>query len=424
MLAAGTESADFPGINKLGTGVIRSANSGGIDGFVSEISNDGSTLINSTYIGTSGIDQVFGVKFDKKGFPYIMGQSTGNFPINKAATSPTIYSNPGAKQFIAKLQPDLSAYIYSTVFGSAASTPNISPVAFLVDRCENVYVSGWGGWFGQNTPLQNPYNSAGTFGMPTTRNALKTNTDGKDFYFIVLKRDAADTLYATFFGENNNMQQFGGGTDHVDGGTSRFDKNGVIYQAICANCNIGGQIAFPTTAGSWSPNNPSASGAQCNLAMLKIAFNLAGVGSGIKPSINGASGDSSGCVPLLVNFADTIGNGKTYIWYFGDGSHPDTTTVPSDSHQYNNIGFYTDTLISIDSSTCNIQDTSYCHIRVGDHLAQLNFNVVKLPPCVAFQYQFNNTSFTLLPPPPLSITNLSFGILAMAQYRIQLVLPV
>ena len=29
----------------------------------------------------------------------------------------------------------------------SAATPNISPIAFLVDSCENVYVSGWGGVF-------------------------------------------------------------------------------------------------------------------------------------------------------------------------------------------------------------------------------------------------------------------------------------
>ena len=37
-------------------------------------------------------------------------------------------------------------------------SPNISPVAFLVDRCENVYVSGWGG-----SPFPAP--SADAFGQ-------------------------------------------------------------------------------------------------------------------------------------------------------------------------------------------------------------------------------------------------------------------
>lgn len=68
-----------------------------------------------------------------------MGTTTGNWPVLIAP-----YSNPGSAQFIAKLQPNLSGFVYSTVFGSGSSVPNISPIAFLVDRCENVYVSGWG----------------------------------------------------------------------------------------------------------------------------------------------------------------------------------------------------------------------------------------------------------------------------------------
>ena len=57
-------------------------------------------------------------------------------------------------------------------------------------------------------------------------------------------------LYGSYFGQN------GGFTDHVDGGTSRFDANGVIYQGVCANC--GGGVPFPTTPGVWGPQNRQA----------------------------------------------------------------------------------------------------------------------------------------------------------------------
>src|SRR5206468_9917609 len=110
-----------------------------------------------------------------------------------------------------------SAYVYSTVFGTGSSIPNISPVAFLVDRCENVYVSGWGGILFQQSP--SVYPSAGTSGLPVTPDAIKANTDGRDFYFFVLKKNATAQLYGSFFGQD------GGFTDHVDGGTSRFDQN-------------------------------------------------------------------------------------------------------------------------------------------------------------------------------------------------------
>jgi gliding motility-associated-like protein len=376
-VAGGTESGDFPG-NHAGT--IGPAYNGNIDGFVAMVSNDGSTLIKSTFIGTAGVDQVYGVQFDRKGFPYVMGQTTGAWPVINSPYNP----NPGSKQFIAKLQTDLSAYVYSTVFGSGASIPNISPVAFLVDRCENVYVSGWGGLVQPTDPSFYP--SAGTSGLPTTPDAIKSNTDNADFYFFVLKKNATAQLYGSFFGQN------GGFADHVDGGTSRFDANGVVYQAICANCEVGvtPPTQFPTTINAYAERKPAS--AFCNLAMVKIAFNLAGVASGVQSAIDGVPRDSAGCVPLTVDFSDTVRNAQSYEWYFGDGSPMVATTAPNTSHTYNSIGNFQVMLVAIDSNTCNIRDTSYVHIRVGNLEAILAFNPVKLIPCDSFKYQFNNLS--------------------------------
>jgi gliding motility-associated-like protein len=380
-VAGGTESDNLPG-NTAGT--VGPLNNGGIDGFVSIINNNGTVISRTTYIGTSAVDQVFGIQFDLNGFPYVMGQTTGNWPIVNAT-----YSNGGGKQFIAKLQPDLSFnYIYSTAFGSGAPTPNISPTAFLVDRCENVYISGWGGFISNS----NIFQSAGTTGLPVTPDAIKSTTEGKDFYFFVLKKNATAQLFGSFFGENNTNDGF----DHVDGGTSRFDPNGVIYQAICGNCNIGGRVTYPTTPGAWSTANNSPS---CDLTTLKIAMNLAGVNGGIQSAIDGTPRDTSGCVPLTVDFRDTIGTAQSYEWYFEyiPGNPPDiTTTVPSASHVYNAIGTYQVMLVAIDPNTCNVRDSSFLTIRVGNLLAALDFNPVKLAPCDSFKYRFDNLS---IPPP-------------------------
>ncbi len=372
-VAGGTSSTNFPG-NKVST--IGASNQGGIDGFVSIVSNNGSSLVKSTYLGTAGTDQVYGIQFDNKGFPYVMGQTTGSWPVINAA-----YSNAGAKQFIAKLETDLSAYIYSTVFGKSASTPSISPVAFLVDRCENVYVSGWGGSFNQLA-----FPSSGTLGLPITSDAFKTSTDGSDFYFFVLRKNATGQLFGSFFGQD------GGAVDHVDGGTSRFDKNGIIYQAICANCRSFGDVAFPTTPlNVWGPGpvNPSPN---CNLAMVKIAFNLAGVSTGVQSAINGVMRDTAGCVPLTVDFSDSVKNAVSYEWNFGDGSPTVATSNPNISHTYNVIGTYRVMLVGIDNNTCNVRDTSFLNIRVGDVQAMLAFNPIKLNPCDSFKYQFDNLS--------------------------------
>ena len=46
---------------------------------------------------------------------------------------------------------------------------------------------------------------------------------------MVLTPNMAAIQYATFFGGNGTQE-------HVDGGTSRFDPNGVVYHAVCAGC--------------------------------------------------------------------------------------------------------------------------------------------------------------------------------------------
>lgn len=385
-VGGGTESNNFPGnhAGTVGPSFVGGPAGGNIDGFIARIANNGSALLNSAYIATNAVDQVFGIQFDRKGFPYIMGQTRGDMPPINAA-----FSNNGGKIFIAKLQPDLSAYIYRTRFGTGASLPNISPTAFLVDRCENVYVSGWGGAINQN----NDFPNAGTSGLTTTPDALPYpagGTDGRDFYFFVLRKDAAGPgpLFASFFGQG------GGFTDHVDGGTSRFDQNGVIYQAVCANCN--GGASFPTTPGVWGPTKPASAG--CNLGMIKIAFNLAGVGSDVSSAIGGVPNDTAGCLPLDVTFTDLIRNAQEYIWDFGDGT-PQVGPLPAaqgytQTHTFQSLGTFQVMLVAINPTSCNVRDTSYTHIRVGDLKANLRLSFQKVGACTALDYQFNNNSFT------------------------------
>ncbi|MBK6938160.1 MAG: PKD domain-containing protein [Chitinophagaceae bacterium] len=393
-VGGGTESGNL--LQGTQGGTLGTVFNGNIDGFVAIINSAGTSVIRSTYIGTSGIDQVFGIQFDAKGFPYIMGQTTGSWQVvNNLPGGPAIYSNAGGKQFIAKLQPDLSAYVYSTMFGTGGAIPNISPVAFLVDKCENVYMSGWGGpGFGTG------FSSAGTTDLPTTPDAFKSTTDGKDFYFFVLKKDAESQLYGTFFGENNGLN---GGNDHVDGGTSRFDRTGTIYQAVCANCFINNpHPSFPVTPGAaYTVNNAYLSNnrAGCNLAMIKIAMNLAGVISGVQSAIDGVVRDTIGCVPQTVVFSDTIGNAQSYEWYIDyiPGNIPtQTTTTPTFTWTFNTVGLHRVMLVAVDSSTCNQRDSSFMNIKIGITRALPVFIYARQSPCDQFRYSFTNT--TLEPP--------------------------
>jgi len=399
-VGGGTTSGGLPGST---TGTVNSSYQGGeCDGFVTELIPDGSGIIKTTYAGTKGNDLVYGIQFDRFGFPYIMGTTSGTINGGTADDWPIInssYKNPGGKQFICKLQPDLSSYVYSTVFGPPSTNPNISPIAFLVDRCQNVYVSGWGG--GLN--VSKGYSLTGTNGMPLMNELTYTNgqpitrPDGQDFYFFVLMKDAQSQLFGSYFG------QFGGLGDHVDGGTSRFDANGVIYQAICA-CPEGATGPFPTTPGVWSPNCGSAG---CNEAAVKIEMNFAGVGASVQATLNGIV-DTIGCVPLTIKFTDTLAKGKMYIWDYGDGpaSKKDTTYAPNNSifHTYNSVGKYKLTLVAIDSSTCNIADTAYITIKVGNNQVVPNFTFTKLDSCASLRFRFDNK--TTAPNP--AFTNQTF----------------
>ncbi len=377
-----TSSANLPGNT---TGTINSTFQGDIDGFVTILPPSGGSFLKTTYLGTSAKDLVYGLKFDKVGFPYVMGTTTGSWPVVNAA-----FQNSGSKQFISKLKPDLSDYVYSTVFGKSGTDPSISPIAFLVDRCENVYVSGWGG--GIN--VGQGYSTGNTSGLPEV-NPLSPipAPDGKDFYFFVLKKDASSQLFGSHYGEN------GGNTgDHVDGGTSRFDANGVIYQAICANCQgrvSNPQVFFPATANAWARIN---GGSGCNQGSVKIAMNFAGIGAELESTIDGKVNDTLGCIPLTVSFKDLQRKGVKYYWNFNSSVNPngiDTiTTNPEAVFTFNLVGVYKVRLISEDSSTCNIRDTAYINITAGSNKVTANFNKIKIPPCDSAIYRFTNTSFS------------------------------
>ena len=397
-VGGGTTANGLPG---AGPGVLKPAFTGGAattDGFVARIRDNGSSvsIVRSTYLGTDLIDIVYGVQFDSNGFPYVMGTTTGAWPVVNAA-----YSNRNAKQFIAKLRPDLSGFVYSTTFGSVdAASPNISPVAFLVDNCENVYVSGWGGGVNRGSG----YPSAGTNGMPVTSDAIQPQTDGSDFYFFVLQKNASDILYGSFFGQRGGP----GGLEHVDGGTSRFDAQGVIYQAACANCKavpsgLPAQSPFPITAGVFGNINPATTGGGCNLGMVKIRFDLAGVDVGIRTV---GARQLNFCLPATVEFSDTLRQARQYIWIWGDGTPNDTTTANPRRHTFTQSGFFDVKVIGIDSNSCNVKDSATLRIRVTTDSVAVRFSSSRLPPCNSLSFQFTNTTDRLTANPPF--TNRSF----------------
>jgi len=366
-VAGGTRSSNFP----FTSGAYQSSYQGGtVDGYIGRFLNSGTYALDKmTFIGTSSYDQCYGLQIDNDNSVYAMGQTLGGtFPVTSG-----VYSNANSSQFIIKLDSFLTTNVYSTVFGSGNSTStNISPVAFLVDTCQNVYVSGWGGNLGF------PYSGVGnTFNMPLSvapNLPTQSTTDGSDFYFFVLSKNAQSLLYATYMGGN-------GVAEHVDGGTSRFDKTGVVYQAICGGC--GGSSNFPTTAGSVSTVNGSIN---CNLIAVKIAFQLGAVNAHAL-----ANPDTSGCAPFTVHFNNGSTNATSYSWTFGDGG---SSTLDTPMHTYTIPGTYTVRMIANNPNACKPSDTVYLQIVVLNTTLNANFNTAKVDSCGPYSANFTNTSTT------------------------------
>lgn len=325
-VAGGTLSGNFP----VTSGTISNSFAGGdADGFITHINKNGQQLISSTYYGYADYDQVYFVELDKANYVYVLGQadnSAGNYIKN------AVYNKPNGGQFISKISPQLDSVIWSTSWGRGLGVTDISPTAFLVDVCSSVYACGWGSQ-GVNNIVGG---TGGTTGLDVTANAFKATTDGQDFYLMVLKDDASALSYATFMGGNISEE-------HVDGGTSRFDKKGVVYQSVCAGC--GSHDDFPTTPGAVSNTNNSNN---CNNAVFKFDLDV--------PLCLADFIFPHGCTNLPMSFTNqsTSVLSPTYQWTFGDGQ---TSTQVNPSHTYSQPGLYDVTLVVTDPGSCNYNDT-------------------------------------------------------------------
>lgn len=250
IVAGGTSSKFLPN----STGGFRDSIVGDVDGFITKISANGSSALQSTFFGSTSYDQILLAELDGEDNIYAVGHTSGNLPIKGS-----VYSNASGKQFVTKFSNDLTTIELSTVYGSGGATPDITINAFLVDECGKVYVSGWGSddAGAANWSLGN---------MPITENGFQKTTDGKDFHLIVFTENLAELDFGTYFGGNITG-------DHVDGGTSRFDKRGVVYQSVCSSCpndRLTSRISdFPTTDGAFAELNLSP---RCSNASFKLAM--------------------------------------------------------------------------------------------------------------------------------------------------------
>ena len=138
---------------------------------------------------------------------------------------------------------------------------------------------------------------------------MDSTTDGSDFYFMVLAKNFTSFKYGSYFGGPNSAE-------HVDGGTSRFDDRGRIYQAVCAGC--GGNDDLPTTPGAFSMLNNSSN---CNLGVIKLDFET-GIEASAEVDLDYLI--DTNCYELTLRLNNNSVNANAYYWDFDQG---DTSNI-------------------------------------------------------------------------------------------------
>ena len=182
--------------------------------------------------------------------------------------------------------------------------------------------------------------------MPVSPDALQSSPpNGHDFYIMAIDRDFSTLLYGSYLGGNE-------ADEHVDGGTSRFDKDGIVYQSICGGC--GGYSDFPTTQNAWSTSNLTDQ--RCNNIVLKFDFR-------IKPLSIVEEVDTLICTNTEINFINNSENANAFLWDFGNNDTTSTTLNPSKT--FDSSGVYQIKLISYDTD-CRRSDSISFQITVID----------------------------------------------------------
>jgi hypothetical protein len=224
-----TDSTDFP----VTLGVVQPSLAGAFDGFITEMTADGSGLVYSTYLGGNDFDDPVACAVDASGNLYMIGTTNStDFPTTEGAYQRT--NKGGSDGFIAKLSPDGLRLLYSTYLGGSGDEFT-STDGLAVDPAGDVVVTG----------------DSNSTDFPTTPGAYQTANAGCQGQFcrdaptdiVVAKLNAAGSglVYSTYLG--------GPGNDLFP--DLSMDAAGDVYLKWTAE----GDRRFPTTPGAFQPHD-------------------------------------------------------------------------------------------------------------------------------------------------------------------------
>ncbi len=153
-----------------------------------KLNSTATAVLGTTYLGGSGTDDLRSIAVDSAGNLYVTGYTTSNdFPTTQNALQTTLGSS-GQNGFVTKLNPSLSAVVYSTYLGQTSLTEvGVGPHSLAVDSLGNAYVVG-----------------TASSGFPTTSGAVQSNcstvTNPSCAFLAKLNAAGSALLYSTYLG--------------------------------------------------------------------------------------------------------------------------------------------------------------------------------------------------------------------------------
>ena len=193
-----TRSADFPTTlgaydRTCGTDGKCDETSGSLgyggpsDVYVTKIAPDGSYLVYSTFVGSSGIEVGNSLTFGSNGSVYVVGRTNSSF---FPTTDNAVYRfyNGGYDAFLLQLNRTGSSLLYSTFLGG---DNNDEAIDVYVEEAGDIFIVGF----------------TASFNFPITSNAYDSNHNGGDDVFLtVINPSSTDLNYSSFIGGSNNDQ--------------------------------------------------------------------------------------------------------------------------------------------------------------------------------------------------------------------------
>ncbi len=345
-----TLSADFPTVN-----AIQAEQAGDNDAFVAKLNAEGSALVYSTYLGGSTRDSGQDIAVDSSGNAYVTGGTdSSDFPTANAIQNT---KSEYADAFVAKLNAEGSALVYSTYLGGDGSDSGYS---VAVDSSGNAYVTG----------------STRSTTFPTA-NAVQTAKKGdRDAFVTKLNADATAFLYSTYLG----------GDFDEDGYSIAADSQGSAYVT-----GMTGSDNFPVAFGFQHAN-----GSLYTAFVTKIS---------VQPSISGrvVNGAGAGVPNVTVKLTGTLArnrvtNAQGYYGFFSLPQGGDYTVTPVKTNLIFIPASRTYTTLNANINTANFTVSSLTVSNVtvteGDTGELLANFVVKLTPAstqtVTVKYQTAN----------------------------------